>query len=78
MTKIQFDKQLNKLTREVVRVVGEECQRLLKSGAVDLEAYQNDFMLPKIILSVALKNAAYHFTPLSPEWQKEMKNLMHF
>lgn len=58
----------------------EECKRLIRSGAVDLENEQDDYRIPKALIHVALKNVADGWSPL--HWdkatQKLIKSLSHF
>lgn len=56
----------------------EESERLLKSGGVNLESYDDDYLLPKIILYVALKNQAEQWKPFDKNALKDAKNLEHF
>ena len=54
--------------------------RLLNSGAVDLESYENDdFGIVKTILAVALHNIAENHTPYPfDNYLKVFKNLKKF
>lgn len=79
MTKQQALDKIDKMIAEYYpHKLREECARLLESGGVDLEAYENDFRLPKIVLSTALKNEAWQFKPHTKEDQKAAKNLEVF
>jgi hypothetical protein len=53
-------------------------RKILLSGAIDLEAYENDYRLPKIVLCSALKEASFQYTPLSKDDKKTLKNLEYF
>lgn len=84
MTKEQFDQKLTELidTPEkhttISHDVFSECQRLVNSGGIDLDAFEDTYEAAKIVLSVALKNLAYQWRPLSKEGKKIADNLEHF
>ena len=64
----------------VIDYLKAEVERLLSVGAVDLDDYENDYQLPKIVLMVALKNCAGQYEPLfkNAKIAREVKNLLHF
>ena len=78
MTKTQFTKRLKEMTRNTKRLTEEECIRLFESGAINTGDYEDNYLLPKIILTVALENIAWQFKPLNPQDNREVANLRHF
>lgn len=65
----------------VVDYLIEESERLLTCGAVDYDDYKEDeYILPKMILTVALENCAnqYAFPYFDKRYKKEIANLRHF
>lgn len=48
---------------------------LFNSGALDLEKYDDDYELPKIILCAMLKEMSYQYAPNSDAGRKEVKNI---
>ena len=74
MTKTQFiRKTLGMLkTLDIIK----ECERLFDSGGIDPKSYANNYKLPKIILSVALKNKFDSL--IFPGWNPERENLKYF
>ena len=67
MTKTQFTKRLKEMTRNTKHLTEEECMRLFKSGAINTGDYEDNYLLPKIILTAALENIARRFHPLNPK-----------
>ena len=79
------EKDVTKLVNEMIDsengcsdYLKKECKRLLNSGGIDPENYGNDYTLPKILLYVALKNAAFQYKPFLDGSLKDAKNLEHF
>lgn len=87
MTKEQCIKKIEKMIPDVIDFIAKEANRLLNSGAVDTDSYEDNFALPKIILIIALRNAAEQYMPLDGKdfkdgkrfrkERKEIKNLSH-
>jgi len=65
---------MNKSHEEVIH----KAYNLLRSGGVDLDNYNDDYLLPKIILYVALKQTADQWMPLDKDSLKVAENLEHF
>jgi len=77
MTKKQFIKNLNTLIQTVE--LEKESMRLFESGGIDPNKFDNDMLLPKIILYVALQNEAEQYRPLSSTYySRTIANLKHF
>jgi len=83
MTKTQFKKKIASMKRDINQYLDSETLRLFKSGAIDIEAFEDDFLLPRIILSVALENLTKNHQEMvgrfaGPETKKELENLRRF
>ncbi len=65
MTKVQYMKKVRELARTTQKDLIDVCWRLLHSGAIDLTKYDNDYCLPKVVMSVACEKASWNWTPLS-------------
>lgn len=78
MTKNQVLKNIRSMEKEMKETIKKECKKLLESGAVDYESYENNFRLPKMLLYVALRNTSSQYYPLTKEGRKEVKNLLNF
>ena len=77
MTKAQFTKKVKSMKKDLISYIEKECMRLYDCGGVEPKNYENNYLLPKIVLSVALKNAAFQHEPLS-DYRKVSKNLEKF
>jgi len=82
MTREQFDEKVKGMMGDVNIYVKKECARLFECGAVNPDDWEDDYLLPKIILIVALENAAGQYKPptryLDLKFGKEIENLKHF
>ncbi|KKN73853.1 hypothetical protein LCGC14_0396550 [marine sediment metagenome] len=78
MTKTQFMKKVRELARETKKDIIDECWRLLNSGAIDYQKYENGYALPKTVMTVACEKAAWNWHPLSSDLKAEARNLRKF
>lgn len=78
MNKALFLKRVDSMMPDLIEGIKKECDKLYDCGGVDTGAYEDDFFLPKIVLTVAIENQVYQYMPLSPEGKKVVKNLRHF
>ena len=83
MTKTQFKKKIASMKKDINKFIDAETLRLFKSGAIDIEAFEDDFLLPRIILSVALGNLTTGHMEMvgrfaGKETKKEIENLSRF
>jgi len=78
MTKKQFEKKTRGLAKVAVKFIEKESLRLFESGGIDTKKYENNYLLPKICLYVALQNTAWQHKPLADSYIKEAKNLLKF
>jgi hypothetical protein len=57
----------------------KRCDQLLRSGGIRLEDYEDDFLLPKILLTAALLDAAHDcYGPRDPKFMRQVQNLRYF
>ena len=79
MTKKQVMKQIKSLMKETRQRILTKSEYLLNSGAVEPANYtKDDYLLAKVILDTALKDASDNWHPLSDEGRAIAKNLEHF
>ena len=78
MTKTQLRKKFRELKRNNNELMDELFEKALRSGAFEIKRYEDDFVLPRIIMSAICKQLHSQWEPLTPEWRKEAKNLSHF
>ncbi len=55
----------------------EESERLLNSGGIDYEHFDNDYTCPRIVLKVALKNFSNQIATVDGS-KNDIKNLSYF
>lgn len=56
-----------------------ECDRLFRSGGIDTSSFSDqEYVLPKILLIVALENTASGYRPPGDSYKKQIANLRHF
>jgi hypothetical protein len=57
----------------------KRCDQLLRSGGVALAAYPDNFLVPKIVLTAALLDAAHDcYGPRDPKFMRQVQNLRYF
>ena len=78
MTKDEFEVKLEDMLTKSISSLRKDGMKLFESGGIDPEEFENDYLLPKIILSVILKNLSFQYLPLSKEAKAQAKNLEHF
>ena len=69
MTRKQLKDKYNFLRRQVNEHLQNKFERALKSGALEIVDYQDDFVLPKIILWAVLKDEAVEWEPCDPVYR---------
>jgi hypothetical protein len=78
MDKMNFKEKVDAMMPDLIEGIRKECERLFNSSGIDTTKYEDDYRLPKIILTVALENQIRQYSPLSPSDKKEVKNLQYF
>lgn len=78
MTKTEYDKLFNELLNDVKKAVEKRSQSLVNSGAIDFEKYEDNYLLPKIVLTACLKDLCDSYMPFTDSARKEVFNLMKF
>ena len=78
MDKAVYKEKIDSMMPDLIEGIRKECDRLIQTGAVDVEQYGNDYALPKICLTVAIENQIRQYRPLDKNHLKEVANLRHF
>jgi len=78
MTRAQLRKKFNELKKQNNEYLSEQLERAIKSGALELKDYDNNFALAKIIMTVACENASKQWHPVFDDYIAELKNLRNF
>ena len=71
MTKKQLEKKVRHLINESVKDMRRKIPKVWLSGAVDLSAYENDYVLPKIVATALLQEEAHQNKPLRCDKETE-------
>jgi hypothetical protein len=77
MTKTEFTKRLKTYMRNNSQIEAK-IEKLIKSGCIDLDSKQDDWMLEKAAAYAIMMAVADDFKPLHSETIKEAKNIMLF
>ena len=78
MTKAQLRKKIKELIRKGKPEVDRMLEKAINSGAIDIEGAEDNYLLPKIILSALYSELAWQYEPLTKEGKAEVKNLKRF
>ena len=78
MTKRQCMRKVRELARKTRQDLIDESWRLLNSGAIDLTKYDDNYALPKVLMTVACEKAAWSWKPLYQDYKAELNNLRKF
>ena len=78
MTKENAKSKTLELAKEMFDRVDGKIDKALNSGCIDLDAYQDDYALPKIILNAIMMDLCDESEPPLKKWQKEAKNIYKF
>ena len=77
MTKKQIQKKTRQLIRESAQSMRKNIDRILLSGAVDITAYEDNYILPKMIICALLKEEQHQYKPLdnNKQMDKDIENM---
>ena len=78
MTKKQCMQKVRELAQTMRQDLIEEAERLFDSGAIEKKEYDDDYRLPKILITAAIKRRGDGFSPLADEGKAELKNLLQW
>ena len=78
MTKKQTLDKIKKLLNTKKVYIIKEAERLLNTGAIDLESWENDYLLPRAVLYVAIENVNDDISLCPFDVKATAKNLEKF
>ena len=79
MTKTQFRKKFNELKKTSNKRMTELAEKALASGAINLESWEDDYRLPKVVMTAVCSSLEWDWSPTSnKELEAEVKNLKCF
>jgi hypothetical protein len=77
-TKYETLKRIKEMLPDIMTGVVKQSEHLLDSGAVDIDDYNDDYLLPKIILAACLYDLAHSYKPYNKDDIKTVNNLRNF
>ena len=76
MTKKQLQKRTRELIRESAANMRKNIEKAINSGAIDLDAYDDNYELPRIVLGALLRYEEWNYKMHTEEGRKEANNLL--
>lgn len=74
-----YEAKVDGLIRDTAKALKDTCRRLYSCGSIDVEEYSpENFILAKILVSVAMEQCKGNLRPLSDDFNEDFKNLLHF
>lgn len=58
--------------------IKKELRKVMRSGCLDIQSAEDNFRLPKIVMSAILKHEAEEYEPQDASGKKEVKNVYLF
>lgn len=77
-TKKQALKKFKELLSKANRNMIKDVEIMLDSGAIDLSEYENDYLLPKIMISAILERETNGWIPMNESSYLEAKRLSNY
>lgn len=78
MTKKQAIKKTRSVIHSMSQKMSEKVEKVLNSGAINLENWKDDFLLPKLITSALLEDAIDQLRPIEESYQEEIEKIYKF
>jgi len=78
MTEEQLDIKMEEIFHENMKMMRRSYEKLKKAQAINLNDYEDNFVLPKIIMCALCKEAVWQWKPLQKNYEKEVNNLVLF
>ena len=73
----KHEQKIKELIKAYSKTLQADCDKLLKSGMIDVEKFSPDeYALAKIIITAAIARTADGYRPLHNDHRKEIKNLI--
>ena len=78
MEKALFREKVDAMMPDLINAIRKECDRLYDCGGCNPPDFEDNYLLPKITLTVALERQAWQYSPLCDAHKKIVRNLRHF
>lgn len=73
ITKRQLKAKTKELIKNSTKHMVENIDKAIASGAIDLNSYEDNYILPKILLCALLKEEMHQYKPLGDDRKKTMQ-----
>lgn len=70
-TKTNVRKRTNELINDAAKHMKDNLKKLLESGAIDYEKYDDNWRLPKNIMVALLEDMAREYSPIGTSYERE-------
>ncbi len=71
--------KIDVLANQICEKLKNDCYRLYVSGGIDPDSYSHkEYVLAKILITVAMEQNKNNFAPLHQPYRDEVKNLLNF
>lgn len=78
LTKNKLKQMINFMVKEDTKTIKKLTEKALISGAFDITAFEDNFILPKIILSAIYEELIWQREPSTQEYKKAKDNIKKF
>lgn len=78
MTEQQFKSKVNDLKDQINELIDNRINRILQSGCIDLNDFEDNYILPKIFIYAIAEEIKFQFKPLDKKHLKEANNMINF
>lgn len=75
MTEQEFLDKVNKILPDINELIIKKAKHIIKSGAIDLESYEDSYLLPKIFMSAMGTEIRFQYKPHATKDIKLRNNL---
>jgi len=75
MTEAQFQKRMKELIKENSRSIEKRIAKALSSGCFDLSDHEDNFLLPKAVMTAVCKEMTSQWEPFSADYKILAKNI---
>lgn len=75
MTEAQLDEKMEELFAETMEIFRESYKKVKKCGAIDINEWGDDYILPKLIMVALSKEAYFQWEPSFGDYDKDIKNI---
>jgi len=75
MTKTQFRQKVKSLKPNIDKLIDDLIEKAIESGTIDFDAWEDDFLFPKIFMCAVAKEISFQYMPHHPEHFREVGRL---